>query len=391
MNSTLFGQFTDLKLYNFYKGFLYAVSPLTVPLTLLILIQNSVILRYYYKIRSRFIPAMFMSMAAADLFNTQGQLVLSVISILVYKCGISRWALYRSVYYYMFTALPGMNCSSLMNLVQILYVTAKLVRPTRDFNEKLLKKVTRALCCVVTLLHAVDTVLAITASLTWEREQDELFVFHLNLLVMSVVPGLTTIVLSQQNLGGQSPNMNLIINTDLSTKLLVKNPQIIYCIAGAYLLLPPLMVLVCMAVQIVYLRRRLHYERSENTPLIPSTNNWKWKNIAMTVFLTAILFFTTRSVLPAEGLIWNVMISVTGKKKRSYFIGGVAYGCGLFVAPLVNNAVLSIIVIFRKPELRNQYVEFFIKLCTCSLCGNGSCLGLEESPYLSETPQNPRV
>ena len=72
-----------------------------------IIVQNTVIILYYYKDRAKLVEGLFMGIALADILNAQGQIVLSVISILVYTGVVDKSVIYKSLYYYMVTALPG--------------------------------------------------------------------------------------------------------------------------------------------------------------------------------------------------------------------------------------------------------------------------------------------
>ena len=76
-----------------------------------------------------------MGIALADILKAQGEIVLSVISILVYTGVCDVEVLYWSLLYYMITALPGVNCSKVFNLALTLTLTVNIVNPFRQIDN----------------------------------------------------------------------------------------------------------------------------------------------------------------------------------------------------------------------------------------------------------------
>ena len=75
--------------WDYLKGATYDCSPLNITLAIFIVLQNATIVADYFKDRTKFIPSMFMAIAIADMLMAQGQMVLSLCSILVYRVGLN--------------------------------------------------------------------------------------------------------------------------------------------------------------------------------------------------------------------------------------------------------------------------------------------------------------
>ena len=275
--------------------------------------------------------------------------------------------LYRCVFYYMITALPGYSCSNLMNLVQIIYVTVKLVRPYWGFDEGLLRRGTGALCCLITYLHVLDTVMAVAWSFLWKTESEPMMnILHSNLVVFCVVPGLISTTIVLQLTDTTAPNL-------VAPDLITSHSKILCQIAAIYILVPTLIVFIATIVEIVYLRRWL--SRLETVSLLPGSR-YNWRHVSVTVCLTSTLFFVCNSVFP---VLYNC--------NHGILTDGVTVGVGLFIVPLVYSAVFSVIVIFRKPQLRKKYREIYVMVFTCSPCRK-RIEDSESDPYLSDTTQH---
>ena len=91
-----------------------------------------------------------MGIALSDILKAQGELVLSVTSLLTYAGYFEVEVMYKTLFYY------SINCSKLCNLVLILTLTLNVVNAFGRINEEILKKVVRFLCLVITLLHIFD-------------------------------------------------------------------------------------------------------------------------------------------------------------------------------------------------------------------------------------------
>ena len=122
------------------KGVFFELSPITIPLCLIVTIQNTVIFISYFKGRKKLIPSLFMGIALGDILKAQGQPLLSLVSILVYKQQISEKVLYN-------------NCSMLFNLVLTITLTIKVVNPFHMVNTARVRMIVLGLSVLISLCH----------------------------------------------------------------------------------------------------------------------------------------------------------------------------------------------------------------------------------------------
>ena len=143
------------------KGATYDVSPLNIVLAIHVIIHNTIIIVDYYKDRARLTSTLFMGIAISDILTAQGLLIISVISILVYKGSLEDNVLYNSFFYFIITGLPGLSTSRFLNLAMSVTLTIHVVDPFRRLNTTLLKRSSIAVILVVTSLHISDAISAV--------------------------------------------------------------------------------------------------------------------------------------------------------------------------------------------------------------------------------------
>ena len=84
---------------------------------------------------------------------------------------VSEEVLYRSLYYYMATGLPGYSCSRLFNSALSLTLTVHLADPFRQLNTPSLKVIVLVLAAILTLLHVSDMVLCCVADFSYHIQE----------------------------------------------------------------------------------------------------------------------------------------------------------------------------------------------------------------------------
>ena len=133
---------------------------------------------------------------------------------------------------------------------------------------------------------------------------------------------------------------------------------------GLYYLLatavPPLVVLVCMIVQIVSLRRTL-----SDLPHVSTAGH-----VSTTVLLVSLLYFLCNAAYITLLAVWiGVVQTPWGPPKTwvpSCTVQGAVVGLAEFTLPLLNAALFPLILILRKPELRRRYVSYLRSMaCHC--------------------------
>ena len=337
------------------KGATFYLSPITIPLALFVMFQNIVIIMNYSVDRVKFVPTMYTGIALADILKAQGQIVLSVISICVYRGYYAEdnsdgriSILFKSVTYYQVTALPGINCSKLFNLVLAIVLTAKIVNPFRTINTDRLKKITLLLSCVIISLHICDAVVMNLYESKWSTVISEgMNRFYLFVCAIFEDPGMLT-----------------ALARACMPKACGGDVLPIY-VGGvfAYFILPPTAVLICMLIQVRYLRKNLpECEAADNGP--PQAA----RHVSITVFLISTLFFICNTIFCISFPIYNHFHEQEwdpSLSRQFYIIQGVLIGLSEFTLPLIYSALYPLILIYRKPELRDRFAAHYRGIISC--------------------------
>ena len=265
MNQSSVGAISDHSIYLVFKGTFFYLAPLTIPLSLIVVIQNIVTFINYYKDRNMLIPSLFMGIALSDILRAQGELVLSVISILAYTGLVDVTVLYKSLVYYMLTALPGVNWSKVFNLVMTISITINVSNPFHRINFPRLRKIVACLCFAIMMLHVADaiTVIACEYKPIYPDFPSESFMY-LYLQIGFIVPGLPTAAAVYC----KPDDSELSRCDDLDSYL----AAFLYLIGAVYFLGPPIVMLTCMIIQVTYLRRSLQEQEEDKvTHLMPNS------------------------------------------------------------------------------------------------------------------------
>ena len=330
-----------------FKGATYQLSPLTIFLSLVVISHNSIIIMDYYKDRTKFVPSLFMGIALSDMLYAQGLLVMSIISILVYNEVIGEDVLYRSLYYMMVTGLPGYTCSRLFNCVLSLTLTVHLLKPFSRFRSTRLKVSILVLAVILSLLHVSDMVFAVTYMKFFEEVNREPFV---ELALVCNIPGLITVAALYCKPSDGNPDHSPC-----------NGPHVLQLLpAGIFIIqyiLPPLLILVCMVIQVVCLRRDL----KDSPPAMINSS----RHASITILITSLLFFTCHIALLTSLVTWYFVIGIFNQdkaKKPSLIHQGNMGGLLDYGLPLFYGAIYPIILVVRKPELRERYKDFYRKI-----------------------------
>ena len=355
MNQSSVEHIPDSDIILIFKGAFFYLAPLTIPLSLIVMLQNLVILLNYFKDRKKWISSLFMGIALADILRAQGELVLSVISILAYTGQVEVTVLYKSLVYYMLTALPGVNCSKVFNLVMSLAITVQVVNPFTRFDTERLKKVVTYFCIVILLLHISDAIVVeadMRSSFVPYDASDYLFLY---LLLIFIVPGATTTIsiVCKYDGSGRSRCDHLAAKNE---RALLEDVGL--SVMAVFFLVPPIVLLICMIIQVIYLRRSLREE--ETTILIPNTA----RHVSITVFFTSLLFFICNVTY-----VLLCLLAITKYPVKKYDISdkvmadlGVMIGFVELTLPLLYALLYPVILICRKEELKRRYAECWRKI-----------------------------
>ena len=333
-----------------FKGATYQLCPLTLPLTLMIISHNIIIITDYFKDRSKFVPCLMMGIALSDILNAQGQLLISVMSVLVYNDVLHRDVLYKSLYYYMATGLPGSSCSRLFNIALSLTLTVHLVDPFRRLNTWRLKFMVAIVAIIITILHLADAVSVCVAEYKFHIKK-EVQQFYVKLLAVFGMPGsLTTALIVCNPLDGKLEHSHCY-DKQFAWSTINVIPAIALTLN---FILPPLLVLICMVIQVVCLRRQA---RSQTSSLARSSHH-----ASITIVTVSFLYCVTHFAFIVFGIIWANLIGFKNQdqsKLPSTEHLGNAIGILQFVLPLIYAVLYPVILIVRKPELRESGISTF--------------------------------
>ena len=325
-----------------FKGLFYELTPISIPLCILIIVQNTVIILYYYKDRAKLVEGLFMGIALADILNAQGQIVLSVISILVYTGVVDKSVIYKSLYYYMLTALPGVNLSKLLNLAMTITLTVKAVNPFGRVNTSRVKKILATIAGVIVSLHICDTITGAVYLAADHVSPHHLKDQYRYLMELFFTPGVPSIA-ALSCIHSHSAMLRCEHSNHAFKKI-----NCLYGLSALYYISIPLTVLICMIIQVKYLRRSL-----QNTS--PDTAD----HVVVTVQWIALLFFVCNAAFSLGIICWYIFHLAFGDgsnhRDQFYVDYGVLLGITEFLLPLIYAVLYPIILICRKQELRLRY------------------------------------
>ena len=175
-----------------YKGLFYDLSPLVITLAILVIVQNLVVAWDNFKRRETMAPWLFTGIAIGDILFAQGLLILSLISILVYRGVLAEQALYKAQVYFMITGLPGLACSKLYNVILSVTLTFNLADPFRVLNTRLIKLCTISATGLIACLHISD---ATCYLVVYSSLKVDISFLMIQSVMIEPVTGLTSLVM----------------------------------------------------------------------------------------------------------------------------------------------------------------------------------------------------
>ena len=354
MNLSTVQHMNNHEVYLLFKGAFLWLAPLTIPLSLIVLVQNTVVFINYYRDRSKLVAGLFMGIAVADLLKAQGELVLSVVGILVYSGVYEVTVLYKSLFYYMITALPGINWSKLFNLVMTITLTAKVVDPFRTINISRIRKVVGIASVIIALLHMTDVLTINVIALKYDYASDDLRIY-LHMMMGFAVPGFAS-ALSLICMPDHSGATICDLSHATTTQLLLYITGFLYCIGI------PLTILICMIIQIKHLKNSLRESAAVSS--LPNAA----RHVTITVLWVSVLFFICNAVFFFIVLVGGILHLLNGKTLHTdqmYVNMGMLLGFCEFTLPLIYAVVYPVILICRKQELRERYRGYCRQIFFC--------------------------
>ena len=330
------------------KGAIYDISPLNIILAIHVIIHNTIIIVDYYKDRAKLTSTLFMGIAISDILTAQGLLIISVISILVYRGHVDENVLYNSFYYYMITGLPGLSSSRFLNLVMSVTLTVHIVDPYRRLNTAVLKRSCVAVISVLTCLHISDALSAATGE--YKYHVTEGFKYeYVREVAFSEFPGFTTTVMFILcNLEKDKMDIRSCVDK------LEYRYSLLYPVVAIFEMLYQLVLVftipICMIVQVVYLRRGSVLVSHEK------------RRASNTIMINSLLYFICQVTYFIMVFFWSEWLYKVSIKPE---IVGLFLGLTEFTLPLLYAAVFPIVLICRKEELRRRYQDRLSRIIFC--------------------------
>ena len=138
------------------KGGLYETSPLLLITSVLVILNNILIVKCYYQDQTKFAHKLYIGIGLCDIVIAHGNFIITLIAILVFKFECSSDILYKALYYYQFTAVPGEIISKMLNLILTVTLTIHIIQPFRIIPIGRLKIATLTICVTMLVLALTD-------------------------------------------------------------------------------------------------------------------------------------------------------------------------------------------------------------------------------------------
>lgn len=226
----------------------------------------------------------------------------------------------HAVYYYMVTALPGCSMSKLFYVAMSIVITIHIVNPFYRLNSKAIWASLCGLVALVTALHISDA----TFSDIHDRSDGEVDNPYFAMIVLAFdIPGFLTYSLNTQ------PTRITTLTTGWGTDV---------CSLTFYLTCPSI-VAVCMIVQIAYLLR--------SQPMTTDQLLARRRHAVGTIMCVSGLYIVCHVTYIIVVEIWSDLHNLE------------SLGLSEFTLPTVHSLLFPVILIARKPELRQRYRRVF--------------------------------
>ena len=255
--------------------------------------------------------------------------------------------LYNSLYCFMVTALPGVSCSKLLNIMLTLTLTAKIVNPFRMIGTDRLKKAALIISLVIVCLHVSDTVcIAVYFANGSAKDHVKKYV---TIVFVYEVPGILTIF-----------SLSCFSRDCFPITRHLKNYRLYGVGVVLSMGIPPILVVLCMVIQVRFLKKNL----PEDEPAFQGPPN-NSRHVSIFLFLIFTLYFVCNFLFCIG---WAIHLAVIGdwdspmNKHYDHEMQGILSGLGLSTLPLIYAVLFPVILIYIKHELRARYVGYYRSL-----------------------------
>ena len=326
MSSTTESDLFSTKWIPIYEQVYSHTVPFNISIAVFILIQNSIIIADLYKDRTRIVPTLFMCIAASDMVSAVTQLVQASVGLLCLQ-NEDLWIPTWLVVCYLSVGLLGYACSFFYNTVLVIIKAIHMAKPFCRLNASAIRK-----SLLVGSLFLLGIVIGDNVVIEFE------FTFK----------------------GDHSCGVQWFFTTEYwflgeciwgailfpKNEYDGKNPIYLVPVAVEFVI-PCLIMLVCMVIQMIFIYKNLS----------SSTDNTA-RHANITVFMVSMLYFVCNGTFG----IYSLLLSGI---KRSSFRNSVGLTEDVVMQrtlPLLNAAIFPLIIILRKPDLRQKYKDFLARI-----------------------------
>ena len=303
---------------NYFKD----LSLINLTLSIYIIIQNSMIIYHYFKDLKRLSSLLFVLIAAVDIGSACSAIVWRSIALL----GMEKMPSLIYVTNLSFGNLCYVT-STFLGMTLTVVKTINIINPFYSIRGGALKVCLAIFTSLGLVLSVFDSLHLIKISYylpKWDLG------FWISLGSLQLI-GTATLVEILRYLFSKYPKILI----DLSYTIFYIPPIFELC-------LPCLIVLVCMILQIVYIKRAFSQSADPRQDIA--------NHVTVTVFLISLLYLSSISVY-SWSLLTNLMTNDNDIVLPDYKVQLV----GRLTLPLINAALFPTILILRKPELKATY------------------------------------
>ena len=309
--------------------------PIHIILCIYITTQNSLIIFHYHKDWKRISSLLFILIAATDIGNAFSGFGRSRFTL---HCLSNRSVPWRFSYVAIYAFIIRFGqfsfiLSAFLNFFLTVVKTINIVNPFYRLNK-------RAIYATLVMICFLYVTLLISDSFADYKEIGSNMFRCFNDLAGTF---------SIESLG-RSTLEYVIADPDGENFYLVEYLEIV--LLAVEVLLPCLTVLVCMILQMFYIRKA--FSSSKN----PALNNANHVNF--TIFLISVLFATSVSFFSVIALTSHIC-SVSDLNVGCFSFPHLSYFFSKFTLPLLNAALFPTILILRKPDLKAEFKNYIMK------------------------------
>ena len=315
------------------------VTPLNLLLSLFVVSQNIVIVRFYFLHGTGITQRIYFWIGIADIFSAIGMIVFSISSILFYNDMIDRLPFQRGILVFVLLFPAASACSRSLNVFVAMIKTMNIASIARrgipvQINNIAVFIVSFATFLLWLTLSTCDQILYWNNSaIDGPRVEGTVDYLIYALLQISSVVGTKTL-------------------SEFIPMAMISSPSYVYDVMiTIHFVLPSIIMFICMIIQAHSIKSSIQQDSNSNQPSSSYIN--------MTIFMVTALFCVCHTVYSiAYIVILHSKIFNSSIELEEILIVSLTE----FMLPLLNSALFPVIIILRKQSLRERYRDLFLRV-----------------------------